>query len=135
MTEVETWWEPIFKGALTLGLNKDRMNELEEESFLYFEEEKKVMESTNWIAILPKISLSFLSTRTSWFFQSKISLVQCLYLNHDSSTVNFVIKGNINRKGNKIYHIPGNKDYDLTKREIWFCSEQEAKDEGFKKAG
>ena len=47
MTEVETWWEPIFKGALTLGLNKDRMNELEEESFLYFEEEKKVMESTN----------------------------------------------------------------------------------------
>ncbi|MEK4484909.1 hypothetical protein MHH81_04830 [Psychrobacillus sp. FSL H8-0484] len=47
MTETETWWEPIFKGALTMGLNKERMIELEEESFLYFEEEKKEMETNN----------------------------------------------------------------------------------------
>lgn len=47
MTETETWWEPIFKGAIALGLNKERLNELEEESFLYFTEEKQEMENNN----------------------------------------------------------------------------------------
>lgn len=36
MTKTETWWEPIFSGNLSLGLNKDRLAELEEESFIYF---------------------------------------------------------------------------------------------------
>ena len=47
MTETETWWEPIFTGAFALGLNRERMNELEEESFLYFQEEKSEMEPPN----------------------------------------------------------------------------------------
>lgn len=50
------------------------------------------------------------------------------------------IKGNISIKtGNKIYHLPGMEDYestiiDLSKGERWFCSESEAKKNGWRKA-
>ena len=37
MTTTETWWEEIFEGNLSLGINKERLTELEEENFLYFE--------------------------------------------------------------------------------------------------
>ena len=41
------------------------------------------------------------------------------------------IKGNINAKGERIYHVPGSRGYDDTvitesKGERWFCTEQEA---------
>lgn len=41
------------------------------------------------------------------------------------------IKGNINRKNDRIYHVPWSKDYgktkiDLGRGERWFCSEAEA---------
>ncbi|TWT04826.1 thermonuclease family protein [Planomicrobium sp. CPCC 101079] len=45
------------------------------------------------------------------------------------------IKGNINRNGNKIYHLPGSGSYEQTNPEEWFCSEQEARDAGFRSAG
>lgn len=45
------------------------------------------------------------------------------------------IKGNINRNGNKIYHMPGEGSYEQTNPEEWFCSEQEAKDAGFRSTG
>ncbi|MGD8189943.1 thermonuclease family protein [Brevibacillus ginsengisoli] len=45
------------------------------------------------------------------------------------------IKGNINKKGEKIYHLPDSPAYEKTKPEEWFCTEQEAKDAGFRKAG
>ncbi len=38
MLKTETWWEPIFSGRLSLGINKDRLNELEEEAFIYFDD-------------------------------------------------------------------------------------------------
>lgn len=41
------------------------------------------------------------------------------------------IKGNINAKGNKIYHMPGQRDYDNTIAEEMFCTEKEAEDAGF----
>ena len=46
------------------------------------------------------------------------------------------IKGNINAKGVKIYHKPGQRDYDKTKitpetGEAYFCSEQQARAAGF----
>lgn len=49
------------------------------------------------------------------------------------------IKGNINAKGERIYHRPGQRDYDATKinvkkGEAWFCSEVEAKAAGFRAA-
>lgn len=41
------------------------------------------------------------------------------------------IKGNINQKGDRIYHVPGSRDYERTvlneaTGERWFCSESEA---------
>lgn len=50
------------------------------------------------------------------------------------------IKGNISlRSGEKIYHVPGQEDYENTvispdKGERWFCNEQEAIDNGWRKA-
>lgn len=46
-----------------------------------------------------------------------------------------LIKGNINRQGKKIYHIPSGKHYEETKPEQWFCTEKEAVNAGFKKSG
>ncbi|WP_172369867.1 hypothetical protein [Sporosarcina jiandibaonis] len=40
MTTTETWWEEIFEGNLSLGINKERLSELEDENFLYFTEEE-----------------------------------------------------------------------------------------------
>jgi micrococcal nuclease len=50
-----------------------------------------------------------------------------------------VIKGNINSKGEKIYHVPGGKYYEATvlepeKGERWFCSEAEAVAAGWRRS-
>ena len=50
------------------------------------------------------------------------------------------IKGNINSKGDKIYHFPGCASYnqtqiDTSKGERWFVSEAEAQAAGWRKAG
>jgi len=52
---------------------------------------------------------------------------------------NYPIKGNINAKGEKIYHAPWSKHYaatkiDTSKGERWFCSEAEAKAAGWRAA-
>lgn len=39
MIMTSTWWEDVFEGNLSLGINKERLNELEDENFLYFDEE------------------------------------------------------------------------------------------------
>jgi endonuclease YncB( thermonuclease family) len=49
------------------------------------------------------------------------------------------IKGNITRKGKRIYHIPGGQHYDGARidtplGEHWFCSEEEAREAGWKKS-
>ena len=44
------------------------------------------------------------------------------------------IKGNINSKGKKIYHLPGGAFYDRTNPEQCFDSEVEAKTAGFTKS-
>lgn len=49
------------------------------------------------------------------------------------------IKGNIGRSGSRIYHLPGQADYDATRinegaGERWFCSEAEARAAGFRRA-
>ncbi len=48
-----------------------------------------------------------------------------------------LIKGNINNKGDHIYHLPGDPWYskakiDTTKGERWFCSETEAQTAGWR---
>ncbi|WP_102692859.1 thermonuclease family protein [Rummeliibacillus pycnus] len=44
------------------------------------------------------------------------------------------IKGNINSKGKKLYHLPGMNNYDAVKAEQMFCTEEEAQKAGFTKA-
>lgn len=44
------------------------------------------------------------------------------------------IKGNINSRGEKIYHVPGGRHYDVTIAEQWFCTEEEAIEAGYRKA-
>ncbi len=49
------------------------------------------------------------------------------------------VKGNINRKGERIYHMPGGRWYDRTKidaakGERWFCTEAEASAAGWRRA-
>jgi micrococcal nuclease len=50
-----------------------------------------------------------------------------------------LIKGNIASDGERIYHLPGQRYYDVTivseaKGERWFCTEQEARDAGWRPA-
>lgn len=50
-----------------------------------------------------------------------------------------VIKGNINAKGRRIFHVPGQEDYaatsiDTSKGERWFCSAAEALAAGWREA-
>jgi len=47
MTTTDTWWETIFEGNLSSGINKERLVELEEENFLYFDEEKQLQVPTH----------------------------------------------------------------------------------------
>ncbi len=49
------------------------------------------------------------------------------------------IKGNVSRKGERIYHVPGQKYYaktriSMSKGERWFCSEQEARAAGWRRS-
>ena len=49
------------------------------------------------------------------------------------------IKGNISRSGERIFHVPGGRDYGLTridesKGERWFCSEDEARKAGWRRS-
>ena len=49
------------------------------------------------------------------------------------------IKGNVNRKGTRIYHVPGGASYartriDTAKGERWFCTEAEARAAGWRRA-
>ena len=50
-----------------------------------------------------------------------------------------LIKGNISSKGERIYHVPGARYYDVTvidtaKGERWFCSEAEAVATGWRRS-
>jgi hypothetical protein len=50
-----------------------------------------------------------------------------------------LIKGNISKSGERIYHVPGGKFYDRTKinpgaGERWFCSEEEATAAGWRRS-
>ncbi|MBM7650124.1 micrococcal nuclease [Bacillus ectoiniformans] len=44
------------------------------------------------------------------------------------------IKGNISSSGDKIYHIPGNQSYEVTKPEEIFCTKAEAEKAGYRAA-
>ena len=56
---------------------------------------------------------------------------------HPDPSADCMIKGNINRGGERIYHVPGTRGYaetkiDPTSGEGWFCTEEEAKAAGWR---
>jgi hypothetical protein len=64
-----------------------------------------------------------------------VPLASATGLNRDGC----VIKGNINSKGDRIFHVPGQHDYQRTKisegkGERWFCSSEEAMAAGWRPA-
>lgn len=59
---------------------------------------------------------------------------------NETSPVGCAIKGNVGRKGKRIYHLPGTRWYVKTQinkaaGERWFCSEQDAVSAGWRRAG
>jgi hypothetical protein len=64
-------------------------------------------------------------------FILSISIVSC---NSSKASDKGDIKGNINSKGEKIYHMPDGAYYDKTDAEQWFKTEAEAKEAGFRKS-
>ena len=57
-----------------------------------------------------------------------------------SPAADCVIKGNVNRTGDRIYHMPGQRFYAETRMdkgtgERWFCTEAEARAAGWRKSG
>lgn len=49
------------------------------------------------------------------------------------------IKGNVNTRGERIYHVPGQEYYEKTRivaahGERWFCSEEEARRAGWRRS-
>ena len=65
---------------------------------------------------------SFVSTRGRQSAAGSASVGGCL------------IKGNRNRKGQWIYHLPGMPYYDVTRAEEMFCSEAQAQAAGYRRA-
>ncbi|WP_320197384.1 thermonuclease family protein [Agrobacterium sp. rho-13.3] len=66
-------------------------------------------------------------TETAWDFRAQKWNVSV----NSGDNGDCPIKGNINRKNERIYHVPWSKDYnktkiDASKGEKWFCSEAEA---------
>ncbi len=70
----------------------------------------------------------------AWRAALRVSEVQPVAADQDCA-----IKGNIARNGEKVYHVPGQRDYDATsinarQGERWFCSEAEARAAGWRRA-
>ena len=45
MNENTNWWEPVFSGQLEIGLNKEKLENVEEEAFLYYNQQNQEMET------------------------------------------------------------------------------------------
>lgn len=39
MISTDTWWEKIFSGPLSIGLNEEKLHQLKDESFLFLNED------------------------------------------------------------------------------------------------
>ncbi|MBC2582441.1 cell wall-binding repeat-containing protein [Clostridium sp. DJ247] len=55
-------------------------------------------------------------------------------LSPNTSSGHGLIKGNINSKGEKIYHVPGGQFYENTVPEAWFNTEEEAQATGYRRS-
>ncbi len=79
------------------------------------------------------------NNRGLWSSCSKVISSQLNAADQSDNSAGCYIKGNISSSGKKIYHLPGQKYYqktiiDETRGEKWFCSEDEARQAGFRKS-
>lgn len=72
-------------------------------------------------------SRGFTETKTKYTEQKKTATIS-------NGCTEPTIKGNINSKGEKIYHIPSGQYYKITKAEEMFCTEKEAQEAGYRKS-
>lgn len=77
--------------------------------------------------------------RGLWAQESCASAPPIPSVQGDSLNSECLIKGNISSSGEKIYHLPGQRYYERTKieenkGERWFCTEEEAQNEGWRKS-
>lgn len=68
-----------------------------------------------------------------------MALLGTLLLSAPAYAENCNIKGNVNTRGERIYHVPGQRYYDATEisashGERWFCSEAEARAAGWRRS-
>jgi hypothetical protein len=78
------------------------------------------------------------SARCRWPVNAQTTLLGAVAAS-EAPSPECVIKGNVNRKGERIYHLPGQLNYakiNMTKGlgEQWFCTEAEADAAGWRKA-
>lgn len=87
-----------------------------------------------------KIKYSSADDRQDWSFEIKRpDNIEALTADQVTQNIRCDIKGNINSKGEKIYHVLGTASYDATridttKGERWFQSEEEAQAAGWRSA-
>ncbi len=77
-------------------------------------------------------SIKFNTKPVSSSYDTENSNTPKLYVDSEGKGL---IKGNINSKGEKIYHLPGGAYYEKTIPEKWFKTEKEAQDAGFRPSG
>lgn len=68
-----------------------------------------------------------------------VALFSALLLSAPAIAETCNIKGNVSTRGERIYHVPGQKYYDDTRisashGERWFCSEADARAAGWRRA-
>lgn len=44
MLTMETWWEDIFSGNLAIGINENKIHQLQDESFLYYSNSSSMLQ-------------------------------------------------------------------------------------------
>ena len=98
-----------------------------EEYFLTYSKEAQNNNLGLW-ALSKEITSEFTNDAT---LTDSSTFTQNVYVDPDGKGL---IKGNINSKGEKIYHMPGGLYYEQTIPEIWFKTEQEAQSAGFRKS-
>jgi hypothetical protein len=68
-----------------------------------------------------------------------VALIGAILLTTPAGAQECNIKGNVSTKGERIYHVPGQKYYNDTRiqashGERWFCSEEEARAAGWRRS-
>ncbi|MEI4769711.1 thermonuclease family protein [Psychrobacillus sp. FJAT-51614] len=110
--------EGLARVAYVFPPNTRYLDDFEKASKIAEKQKVGVWETPNYVTSRGFNSSVFVNDKDS----SKEAIGKCL------------IKGNINREGKKIYHVPSGNNYDVTKPEEWFCTEEEAIKAGFSKA-